>query len=145
MICSNTLTCVLHFTSKHVNHMLDKMSKKRAAFFKAQPQEKKEGKMSENIFSTLKSKAKIKPGTHHQKHMETQNKDRAKVGNCRSPVSGERTALYKVINFYQNFHCVSKEEGRAEVVVMHLAFHIQVTAPSLKWLHGSRFCILEEC
>lgn len=93
MICSNTLTCVLHFTSKHVNHMLDKMSKERAAFFKAQPQEKKEGKMSENIFSTLKSKSKIKPGTHHQKHMETQNKDRAKVGNCRSPVSGERTAL----------------------------------------------------
>lgn len=102
--------------------------------------------MTENIFSTLKSKAKIKPGTHHQKHMGTQNKDHAKSRKLQvSCVWRENSTNYKVINFYQNFPCVSKEEGRAEVVVMHLAFHILVTAPSLKWLHGSRFRILGEC
>lgn len=86
------------------------------------------------------------PGTHHQKHMETQNKDHAKTRKfALSCVWRENSTNYKVINFYQNFHCVSKGKQRAEVAVIHLAFHIRVTPPSLKWLHGSQFHILGEC
>lgn len=65
------------------------------------------------------------PGTHHQKHMETQKKTMLKLGNCSSPVSGERTALIiKWLTFIKIFvvSVKEREELRLLLCIWHSTF-----------------------